>query len=92
MVEYQQQLESYDRKLKELENDLRPKVEWLTQEMNILLQPKKSLAAKLRWKVRISRYSSGQKSYYFRLVPCSVDGAWVLFRARFVPYYHTVPQ
>ena len=37
-----------------------------------------------------ANYSSGQKSYCFRLVPCSVDSARVLFRACFVPYYCTV--
>ena len=35
--------------------------------------------------------SSEQKSYRFRLVPCSVDGVRVPFRASFIPYYRIVP-
>ena len=46
MVEYQQELERYDRKLKELESELRPKVDWLTQQLQALLQSKKESKTK----------------------------------------------
>ena len=46
MVEYQQELERYDRKLKELESELRPKVDWLTQQLQALPQSKKKSKTK----------------------------------------------
>ena len=46
MVEYQQELERYDRKLKELESELRLKVDWLTQQLEALPQSKKKSKTK----------------------------------------------
>ena len=48
MAEHQQELLNCDKKLKRLENE----VEWLTKELQIILQPKKK-AARKRWKVDV---------------------------------------
>ena len=50
MMEYQQLLVGCEEKLKKLEQELKPKVEKLTKDLQILLQPKKK-AAKSNWKV-----------------------------------------
>lgn len=54
MMEYQQMLLGCEDKLRKLEQELKPKVEKLTQDLQILLQPKKK-EAKRRWRVRKQR-------------------------------------
>jgi hypothetical protein len=53
IMEYQQTLLGCEDKLKTLEQELKPKVEKLTQDLQILLQPKRK-EAKRRWKVENS--------------------------------------
>ena len=50
MIEYQQQVDSCTRNLKNLEDELKQQVEKLTKDLQTLLQPKKK-AAQRRWKV-----------------------------------------
>ena len=50
MMEYQQNLLGCEDKVKKLEQELKPKVEKLAQDLQILLQPKRK-EAKRRWKV-----------------------------------------
>lgn len=54
LIEFQGQLADCQERLKKFEHDLRPKVEKLVQDVQILMQPKQK-AAKRRWRVSYSK-------------------------------------